>query len=152
MHARALQEIVQGLENSSSESLHILDVGCGSGYLTACLGECVNTASPILKTPGKVYGIDVFPNLIDLSQRNIQEHNSQLFDDGIISLSLGDGWKGLQGMCFDAIHVGAAASTFPPELMQQLKVGGVMIIPVGEQGAVQVLYRIKKLRENKGFD
>ena len=45
---------------------------------------------------------------------------------------------------FDAIHVGAAATTIPPALTEQLKEGGVLIIPVGEDGADQTLELIEK--------
>ena len=49
---------------------------------------------------------------------------------------------------FDAIHVGAAAETLPKRLANQLKVGGVLIVPIGprDSGQHQVLYKIRRIR------
>ena len=59
-----------------------------------------------------------------------------------------DGWKGLpEHAPFDAIHVGAAATSLPKILANQLKVGGVLIIPIGPQEQHQVLYKIKRVKE-----
>lgn len=59
--AHALEEMFPYLKNSQAESVNILDVGCGSGYLTAALGRLVDDSAgeSILGKPGKVYGIDV---------------------------------------------------------------------------------------------
>ena len=46
---------------------------------------------------------------------------------------------------FHAIHVGAAAETFPKALMMQLAVGGRMVIPVGPDGGYQNLYRVDRI-------
>jgi protein-L-isoaspartate(D-aspartate) O-methyltransferase len=64
-------------------------------------------------------------------------------------LQVGDGWQGWpEEAPFDAIHVGAAAHDFPTALMQQLKVGGVLIIPVGPQGGIQHLYKVERMKES----
>lgn len=70
-----------------------------------------------------------------------------------IFYSTGDGWNGLPSEGpFHAIHVGAAAETFPSALMMQLYPhGGVMVIPVGADNIVQNLYRVERLRDNKEF-
>jgi protein-L-isoaspartate(D-aspartate) O-methyltransferase len=70
-----------------------------------------------------------------------------------VSLQYGDGWEGLPDAGpFNAIHVGAAAAKFPKPLMQQLAVGGVMVIPVGPDGGVQSLYRVQKVKDSAKFD
>ncbi len=51
---------------------------------------------------------------------------------------------------YNAIHVGAAAATFPKNLMAQLAVGGVMVIPVGPDGGVQYLYRVERVGDDGG--
>lgn len=52
---------------------------------------------------------------------------------------------------YNAIHVGAAAATFPKNLMAQLAVGGVMVIPVGPDGGVQYLYRVERVGDDGGI-
>jgi len=60
----------------------------------------------------------------------------------------GDGYYGWPGKApFDAIIVTAAPDHVPPPLLEQLKVGGVMVIPVGPVGAYQELWRITRTGE-----
>jgi protein-L-isoaspartate(D-aspartate) O-methyltransferase len=154
MHAHVLEEMYPFLKNSNSSKVKILDVGCGSGYLTAALGRWVAPLSQ--STPdsslldahktGKVFGIDIYPHLVDLTKRNMEKCDKDLLDNKIVTLSNTDGWVGLpDDSPFDAIHVGAAAAEFPRSLLQQLKVGGVLIIPVGPEGGMQNLYRVERL-------
>ena len=117
MHATALEQIVPYLKKNSKErsKLSILDVGCGSGYLTAALGRLVDDSGgkePIVGKGGKVYGIDVYPDLVDMTRENINKEDGDLLQNGIVEVDYGDGWKGLPDKSpFDAIHVGAAADT-----------------------------------------
>jgi len=153
MHAHALELFLPALEKSTT-ALSLLDVGCGSGYLTAAMGRLVDAKDPLVGTAGggKVYGIDVFPGLVELTKENMQKQDGDLLEDGTVTVQLGDGWKGLPSAApFDAIHVGAAADSFPKELMMQLKLGGVLVVPVGPDGGAQVLYRIEKIKESPQF-
>lgn len=152
MHAHVLEKMLTSLEQSQSPAYNLLDVGVGSGYLAACLGQWVHPPNSILGKPGKVYGIDVWPNLIENCKRNLDGFNPDLMRDGTIQVALGDGWQGMEGQQFDAIHVGAAADTFPKNLMMQLKVGGVLIVPVGPEGGHQILYKVEKLEEAVLFE
>ena len=143
--------------NGDANELKILDVGCGSGYLTAALGRLVDRGSrgpihPLFK--GRVYGIDVIPDLVHLSRQNIMKEDSDLFDSGTCSVARGDGWNGLPSEGpYHAIHVGAAAETFPPDLMMQLHPnGGVMVIPVGADNSVQNLYKVERLRDSAHYN
>ena len=70
MHAHAMEEILPILLQFSQTqpNLKILDVGCGSGYLTAALGRLVDRNGPVRPlAPGKVFGIEFVPELVDLS-------------------------------------------------------------------------------------
>ena len=170
MHAHALEELAPYLkdkiQNDPSRPLKMLDVGSGSGYLTACLGRWVkpkedeqdssstrNNKNILGAAPGsQVFGIDVHRNLIDASLQNIQRQDSDLLRSRTVSIELGDGWKGLpEEAPFDAIHVGAAAAEFPTQLCQQLSLGGVMIIPVGRQNDGQALYKVVRVAEHDTF-
>ena len=173
MHSYALEEMLPNLKKFTKElqqktekmalnngvdenDLKILDVGSGSGFLTAALGRLVDRGSqgpvhPLCK--GRVWGIDVIPDLVNLSQQNIMEADGDLFSSETIVVGKGDGWNGLpdEGP-FHAIHVGAAAETFPTTLMMQLNPNeGVMIIPVGATNSVQTLYKVERLRDNDHF-
>lgn len=158
MHAHVLEEFIPHLvyqqPQSNMRPLKMLDVGCGSGYLTAALGRWVKSPDAgepsILKTSGKVFGIDVHQYLVDLTKQNIQKHDRDLLDSGTVQVQLGDGWKGLPSEApFDVIHVGAAAEELPIELVHQLTVGGVMIIPIGSEGGVQTLYKVERVSDDE---
>lgn len=59
-----------------------------------------------------------------------------------------NGWEGLPEIApFDVIHVGAAAAKIPSALLAQLKLEGVMIVPVGPDGGHQSLYLVKRIKE-----
>lgn len=86
--------------------------------------------------------------MVDLSEKNIRKHNANLLDSGTITLITGDGRLGYPEMGpYDAIHVGAAAATLPKELIDQLAIGGRMLIPVGT--SCQSFYQIDKDAEGQ---
>jgi protein-L-isoaspartate(D-aspartate) O-methyltransferase len=123
------------------KGLKILDVGCGSGWTTAILAEVVGS-------DGKVYGIDVIEELAEFAINNLNKY--ELIKKGIVQIFCTDGYKGLIRFApFDRILVSAASESIPHELMRQLAVGGIMVIPIGLQGYSQDLHILKKLEHDR---
>ena len=116
----------------------VLDIGSGSGYLTACMAYLV-------RPNGKAIGIEHINELVDKSIENINKHNRELFDEGVLEIHKGDGRQGYAVEApYDAIHVGAAMSETPYELIHQLKVGGRLVAPVGKDYYQEMITYDKK--------
>jgi protein-L-isoaspartate(D-aspartate) O-methyltransferase len=132
MHGHCLELLKPHLSSGSVA----LDVGSGSGYLTACMRELVGRQ-------GKVYGVEHIQELVDVSIDNIKRDKKQQYlDDKSIVICQGDGRKGFPNTpdnFFDCIHVGAAADGVPSELVRQLKVGGTLVLPLGRKDGDQAL-------------
>jgi protein-L-isoaspartate(D-aspartate) O-methyltransferase len=116
--------------------MKILEVGAGSGYHAAVCAEAIERR-------GKVYTIEIVKELAVYAAQNIE----RLGYWGVVEVFHGDGRRGLERHApFDAVIVTAAASGIPRTLVDQLRDGGVLVIPV-EEGAGQVLYRVVKRGE-----
>ena len=113
------------------EGMNILEIGAGSGYHSAMLAELTGSK-------GRVYSIERIPELLEVARRNLHDagyHN--------VVVTAGDGTLGLPEYApYDRITVACAAPAIPPPLVEQLKRGGKMVIPVGE--FVQDLYLVHK--------
>jgi len=108
----------------------VLEIGTGSGYQAAVLAEIVN----------KVYTIEIVEGLHKEATAQLRK----LGYENVIT-RLGDGYNGWSEKApFDAIIVTAAPPEIPEPLLQQLKEGGKMIIPVGPTYSVQKLILLKK--------
>jgi protein-L-isoaspartate(D-aspartate) O-methyltransferase len=106
----------------------VLEIGTGSGYQAAVLAElgC------------EVYSIEVVPELAAQAAEQLQ----RLGYDGITTME-GDGYFGWQEHApFDGILVTAAPDHVPQTLLEQLRPGGIMVIPVGPVGGYQELWKI----------
>ncbi|KAI8893264.1 L-isoaspartyl protein carboxyl methyltransferase [Globomyces pollinis-pini] len=131
MHAYALETLYPYLKDGAK----VLDVGSGSGYLCACLAQLVG------KT-GKVVGIDHIPELVEQSIKNIQNEDPDLLESGVVQLEVADGREGYPPLApYDAIHVGAYTKELPGPLVDQLKPGGAIFVPMGYP---QQIFVVKK--------
>jgi protein-L-isoaspartate(D-aspartate) O-methyltransferase len=113
----------------------VLEVGTGSGYQAAVLAELAGT----------VCSIEVIPNLATRAAAVLAAEGY-----GTVALRTGDGALGWPERApFDAIVVTAAAREVPPALLEQLRPGGQMVIPVGEPHGEQELRLLRKDVEGK---
>ena len=116
----------------------VLEVGTGSGYQAAILSRLAR----------RVYTVDRHARLV--------REASAVFDDlGLVNITAmpADGSHGLPDQApFDRIVVTAAAEDPPGPLLAQLKIGGIMVVPVGQSDAVQTLIRVRKTEEGLEYD
>lgn len=114
----------------------VLEIGTGSGYQAAILSHLAR----------RVYTVDRYRRLV----REAREVFEALDLPNITAITA-DGSFGLPDQApFDRILVTAAAEDAPGPLLAQLKVGGIMVLPVGQSDTVQTLIRVK--RTEQGFD
>ena len=116
----------------------VLEVGTGSGYQAAVLSQLAR----------RVYTIERHKRLVTEAQA--------IFDRlGLTNITAvhADGSFGLPEQApFDRILVTAAAEDPPGPLLAQLKVGGIMVLPVGQSDAVQHLIRVRKTADGLEYD
>ena len=123
----ALMTVLADVEADS----RVLELGTGSGYQAAVLAELAS----------EVYTIEIIEPLAKSASERLARLN---YDN--VTVRHGDGYYGWKEHApFDAILVTAAASHIPPPLVDQLKIGGRMVIPVGSGFAVQQLVLVEKL-------
>jgi len=113
----------------------ILEIGAGSGYQTVILSRLCR----------KVYAIERVANLAAEAEEKLKKINVQN-----VILRCADGTNGWElNAPFDGILVAAGSpSTVPPPLLNQLKIGGRLIIPIGEDQKTQKLIRVTRAAAN----
>jgi len=114
----------------------VLEVGTGSGYQAAVLAQIAR----------RVYTIDRHPRLVREAEAVFDR-----MELGNVTTFVGDGSHGLPDQApFDRIIVTAAAEDAPGPLLAQMKIGGIMVLPVGQSDTVQSLIRVH--RHETGYD
>jgi protein-L-isoaspartate(D-aspartate) O-methyltransferase len=108
----------------------VLEVGAGSGYAAAVIGQIA----------GEVVAVERHPELVAIAQKRIRQlgyRNVRIVEgDGTL------GWP--EGAPFDAIVAAASGSHVPQSWIAQLKPGGRIVMPIGEPNAVQSLVKVTK--------
>ena len=131
MHAKAIEYLEPVLKPGST----ILDIGSGSGYLTACFGEAVKVYHDDEILRGKVVGLEVISELVQYSINILKKNYNHLYrykrnfkilsKDGKLGHPLRKNEE-----IYDGIHIGASCDSIPYYLFQQLKRGGILVIPL----------------------
>ncbi|MEM3359746.1 MAG: hypothetical protein QXV85_00845 [Candidatus Bathyarchaeia archaeon] len=131
----------------------VLEVGAGSGWHAATIAEIVAPSDAPRSEWGHVYTIEIIEGLAEFARRNILRAG---YGDRV-TIICADGSMGyLEKAPYDRILVTAAAPDIPSPLIEQLKTGGIMLIPVGSMHFFQSLIKVTKSvngkisRENLG--
>lgn len=115
--------------------MKVLEIGTGSGYQAAVLAEIVD----------EVYTIEIIEPLGKRAETNLKELGYTN-----IRTKVADGFFGWEEHApYDAIVVTAASEYIPPPLIEQLKEGGKMVIPLGAPLAPQHLMLVEKKKDGK---
>ncbi len=126
------------LKVKKKEKHKILEIGSGSGYVLALLSE--------LNPDGNIYGVERIKELAKESREKLKDYKN-------IKVIYGNGYKGLSNKApFDRILVSAASDKLSQNLVQQLKIGGILVAPV--RNSIMVVEKKSgqnKIREYPGF-
>lgn len=120
-------------ELSVEEGQKVLDVGCGSGWTTALLSYLVGES-------GYVYGTELIAELVDRARKSL----ARLKIENVEITHAQYNTLGIPGKSFDRILVSASSAQVPEDLKRQLKVGGMMLVPVKNS-----IYKIHKYGESE---
>ena len=128
--------MLQALELKSGEK--VLEIGAGSGYTSALM-------SKIIGNEGKIYSLDIVPELIKFADENLKKENIKN-----VKLFCRDGSMGLKDYApYDKILINAACTKIPRILFDQLKINGILVAPIGEysQKMIKFTKEINKVKE-----
>jgi len=125
--------MTEALEIKKGEK--VLEIGTGSGWQSALLSYLVGEK-------GFVYTIEIVKELAEFAKKNLKKLGIKN-----VEVVIGDGSMGLKGNApFDKIIVTAACPDIPKPLLDQLKMGGIMVLPIGNM-YLQEMYVVKKLKD-----
>lgn len=121
----------------------ILDIGSGSGWTSALLAEIVWSESLPAGRQGRVVAVEIIPELKEFGEKNVSKYN--FVEKGIVEFVCADGSKGYKKEApYDKILASASGKEIPSAWKKQLKVGGIIVAPVGNS-----IWRIVKKSESR---
>jgi len=124
----------------------VLEVGAGSGWHSATIAEIVAPREAPRSEWGHVYTVEIVQDLAETARRNVMNAG---YGDRITIIS-GDGSKGYAEKApYERVVVTAAAPKVPKPLVDQLKTGGILLIPVGSPSLFQSLIKVTKQPDGK---
>merc|ERR1740129_2084019 len=117
---------IEAVAPSCGPGAAVLDIGCGTGFVTAVLARLAGPG-------GRVLGLDVVEEYVARTRENLEKDAlGGPLRSGLIEARLGDGWWGSEDDGpFDVIHMACSSPSVPDPLVRQLKEGGRLILPVG---------------------
>jgi protein-L-isoaspartate(D-aspartate) O-methyltransferase len=122
----------------------VLEVGTGCGWHSATVAEIVAPSDVAKEKWGHVFTVEIVAELADIARENLEEAG---FGDRVTVVH-SDGSMGHAGKApYDRILATAAAPEVPQPLIEQLRVGGVMVLPVGGVHLFQTLVRARKVAD-----
>jgi len=122
----------------------VLEIGTGCGWHASTIAEIVAPSDCPEEQWGHVYTVEIIPDLAERAKENIRRAGFEKR----VTVICRDGSLGLpEEAPFDRILATAAAPYVPPPLKKQLKIGGVMVLPVGAVGFYQTLMRLRRVDE-----
>ena len=130
----------------------VLEVGAGSGWHACTIAEVIAPSDAPKDSWGHVYTVEIIEGLAKFAMENVEKAG---YGDRVTVICR-DGSLGLAEKApYDRILVTAAAPDIPKPLLEQLKDGGILVIPVGGLHLFQTLYRVRKVggkifKENLG--
>lgn len=130
----------------------VLEIGAGSGWHASTIAEIVAPSDMPKEEWGHVYTVEIVKGLAEFARKNVKRSG---YSDRVTIIH-GDGSQGYAEKApYDRILVTAAAPDIPKPLIDQLKNGGVLVIPVGGLYLYQTLVRVRRVddkvvKENLG--
>ena len=122
-----------------TQGCRVLEVGAGSGYHAATVAEIVGSQ-------GHVFTVELVGELVQFARRNLQRAG---YGD-TVTLVQGDGSLGYKDRApYDRILVTAAAPKVPQPLVEQLRLGGILVVPIGGRWFPQELVKVQKMADGR---
>ncbi|KAG5668420.1 hypothetical protein PVAND_016360 [Polypedilum vanderplanki] len=143
-HAYALESLANHIHPNSK----ILDIGCGTGYLTACFARLIQAKARenLTAATGTVYAVDYHPKLIEFAVESLNLDDQKLIKNGRVKIFQSGSIKACTEFGpFDVIHVGVASNETPSELLSQLNLYGRMLCSVGPRSGSHIMEQYDRI-------